>query len=468
MKGHAEIILTDVETGEVSTYHEDNIVTNAVQDLIRLNPAGLNFSGIPWGLPICPNAIGGVLLFGEEIEEDAAKYYAPTDAIPVGYASNGADTSSDPKRGSYNANESYRTDNGYRLVFDFGTSDACGEIKCVCLTSSDGGRAYFGSRYQSDPCWYKSIYSNYWDVDDSLGLDAQYESMRALDGSYAYGARNLSAYGIEWNRWKKHVNDLPLGQGNGIVQATLETTNLYTDGYFNPSGYTNQQGELSPTYDRTLYPTYFSDRAGSAWDECDYYRWYWVAGTGSIRLCRVRNGTLSEWAMEYSGVTLAKASLATIAGGYIYAWKSDGKGVYKLHLTDPTDVTLIPLPSGTGQGSEMRAISSPFNGDGPLYVTWRYTVGSAYTDYAALIFDTVMERTYYGYSWGYAWNSSGYMGRCLRVGPYALRTYRYSNGDYGWQLLVVAPYLATINNLATPIQKTVTQTMKIVYTLTEE
>ena len=84
MRGYADIVLTDVETGEVTRYREHNLVTNAVQDLIRLNPAGLNFSGIPWGLPICPNAIGGLLMFGEVLEEDPEKYYAPTGYVPVG------------------------------------------------------------------------------------------------------------------------------------------------------------------------------------------------------------------------------------------------------------------------------------------------------------------------------------------------------------------------------------------------
>lgn len=466
MKGSAEIILTDVETGEVTRYHEDNLVTNAVQDLIRLNPAGLNYSGIPWGLPICPNAIGGVLLFPEEIEEDPDKYYAPTDLIPLGYASNSADTSSDPKRGSYNPNESYRMDNGYRLVFDFGTADANGTIKSVCLTSSDGGRAYFGSLYTSDPSWYKSIYCQGWDVGSSSGLEAAYQSMRAIDGEYAFGARNTGAYTTEWNKWKKCVRELPLGQGNGIIQASLQQTTVVTRNWYNASGYTDGNGNFSTSWISGW--TSFSNRAGSSWDGCDYYRWYWEAGTGVVQIARIQDGTVTEWSMTYAGVQLANANLATVWGGYLFSWKSDGSGVYKLSLHDPTDRTLIMLPDGTGEGSEIRAISSPFDGDGPLYTSWRYKVGSAYADYAALIFGDTMERSYYGYSWGYGWNSSGTMGRLLRIGPYGLRTYNYASQDYGWNLVVVAPYLATINNLASPITKTVTQTMKIVYTLMEE
>jgi len=465
MKGHAEIILTDVNTGEVQTFEADNLVTNAVQDLIRLNPAGLNFSGIPWGLPLCPNAIGGVLLFGEEIEEDATQYYAPTDMVPVGYASNAVDTSGDPKRGSYNSSESYRMDNGYRLVFDFGTSDANGEIKCVCLTSSDGGRAYFGSRYLGDDVgWYKEIYINNWNYDDSKGIDTQLQSLEAMDGNNVYGARQLSAYSTEWNTARKHVNDLPLGQGTGLIVQTLETETITYENWYSASGY-EKDGQYRT--DRASGWTSFSDRAFSCWDGTDMYRVYWVRGTNTCRILRINGGVKSEWTMTWPNVSLENASLATLQGGYIYSWKTDGTGIYKLSATDPTDVTFIELPEGTGTATTKRSIHSGFNGDGPLYTSWRYTVGSAYADYGALIFDTVMERSYYGYSynWGNG-NHKGTFGPILRVGPYALRCWRF-NYDYGWSLAVVSPYLATINNI-TPITKTVAQTMKIVYTLTEE
>ena len=44
----------------------------------------------------------------------------------------------------------------------------------------------------------------------------------------------------------------------------------------------------------------------------------------------------------------------------------------------------------------------------------------------------------------------------------------YLSGDYGcMELYVPTNYLATINNLETPIEKTAEKTMKITYTLTQ-
>ena len=51
-------------------------------------------------------------------------------------------------------------------------------------------------------------------------------------------------------------------------------------------------------------------------------------------------------------------------------------------------------------------------------------------------------------------------------GPYQLWANSYSpyNGLY---LFVRTPYLATINNLSTPVTKTSDRTMKVTYTITE-
>ncbi len=46
--------------------------------------------------------------------------------------------------------------------------------------------------------------------------------------------------------------------------------------------------------------------------------------------------------------------------------------------------------------------------------------------------------------------------------------YRYSDYALYKELYLYTPYLATINNLGTPVIKTTDKTMKITYTITEE
>ena len=57
-----------------------------------------------------------------------------------------------------------------------------------------------------------------------------------------------------------------------------------------------------------------------------------------------------------------------------------------------------------------------------------------------------------------------------RYKTYAIREwmYRYSEYTLYRELYLFTPYLATINNLGTPVIKTADKTMKITYTITEE
>ena len=85
LKGEMVIELTDTNTGAVETVQETNMITEAVNNILGLNPMGiyLKASGeydnsVLWNgtlLPICPNMIGGILLFPAVLEEKADLIY---------------------------------------------------------------------------------------------------------------------------------------------------------------------------------------------------------------------------------------------------------------------------------------------------------------------------------------------------------------------------------------------------------
>ena len=85
LKGEMVIELTDTNTGAVETVQETNMITEAVNNILGLNPMGiyLKASGeydnsVLWNgtlLPICPNMIGGILLFPAVLEEKADHIY---------------------------------------------------------------------------------------------------------------------------------------------------------------------------------------------------------------------------------------------------------------------------------------------------------------------------------------------------------------------------------------------------------
>ena len=155
LKGTMVIELTDEVTGEVETITEENMVTNAVNNILGQNPMGVFYNAageyddrVEWNgalLPICPNMIGGILLLPNILEEKADNMYPASGNLPVAYASNDVNSTSNTARGSLNQTESKALDNGYKFVWEFTPSQGNGTISAVALTSKQGGQNAFGS-----------------------------------------------------------------------------------------------------------------------------------------------------------------------------------------------------------------------------------------------------------------------------------------------------------------------------------
>ena len=161
MKGTTVIELTDVNTGKVETYKDENMITNAISQLFSNNIEGMLYgiqgsNTVNWNdyhLPICPNAIGGILLFSDTLEEEVNNIYAPSVNPCVGYASNNVNSTANVMRGSLNLTESGKIERGYKYVWDFATSQGNGTISAVALTHKRGGVGYVGDSYDAGSRW---------------------------------------------------------------------------------------------------------------------------------------------------------------------------------------------------------------------------------------------------------------------------------------------------------------------------
>lgn len=139
MHGHMDIYLTDIKTGKVEEVHEDNMMTNALQELFR-NCGFLNYPDVDQNNMVT-ELLGGVMGFSEEIDEDATILHVPAGNKMVFNGSIGVLNNSAPTElGSYSADESgWQQDGSYVQTYDYSTSQANGTISCVCLTSKDYG-----------------------------------------------------------------------------------------------------------------------------------------------------------------------------------------------------------------------------------------------------------------------------------------------------------------------------------------
>lgn len=121
LKGKSVIELTDVRTNKKEIYEDENLITNAVPDILRLNPSGLMYPIHQSGeveykdeiFPIANKLYGGILLYENKLEEDRDKIIPPSDNPIIGYASNNVNSTDNPLRGSANLTESIPLENGY-------------------------------------------------------------------------------------------------------------------------------------------------------------------------------------------------------------------------------------------------------------------------------------------------------------------------------------------------------------------
>lgn len=147
--GHTRIILTDVKTGKQKIVEHKNTfqsayLTSYLRGLGLANNSP--FGNSTWaGRPLWRNLCGGILLFRDTITAPAE--YAPATNLMVGNGAYGVTNNGSPAElGSYNSIES-ATDgaNSLTFVYDWGTSQGNGTIGCICLTSEDGGYIGYGN-----------------------------------------------------------------------------------------------------------------------------------------------------------------------------------------------------------------------------------------------------------------------------------------------------------------------------------
>ena len=155
IKGHTKIELTDVNTGEVTTYEDTNLVTKAFYDMCQHNGVGgINVFNLfcNKGSNLLMAVTRGLLLYDNQIDEDETQYFASGDGTRlVGCGGNKAYSGAQAMAGSYNGIESGAIENGYKHVWDFSTSQANGHIACACLTTEVGGFITTGTdTYSSD------------------------------------------------------------------------------------------------------------------------------------------------------------------------------------------------------------------------------------------------------------------------------------------------------------------------------
>lgn len=152
--GTVKIELFDAVTGaKTDEVISSNMVTNAVRNIVNPDRAIVdggymgsmedNWSDLWVGAtsPIGRKLFKGIMLFNKKLTENVDNIIPDqsTREAMVGCAGGGSSLAGNSFRGTYNTAESRQLSNGYSHVWDFSTNQANGVINAVALTSEWGG-----------------------------------------------------------------------------------------------------------------------------------------------------------------------------------------------------------------------------------------------------------------------------------------------------------------------------------------
>ena len=368
LKGEMVLELTDKNTGEVETVKETNMITNAVNHLLGINPAALWYktsgeydASLMWNdnmLPICPNMIGGILLFSKTLTEDVDNIYPSSDNLPVAYASNNVNSTANTARGSMNLTESKALENGYKFVWEFTPSQGNGTIAAVGLTSKQGGENAWGSKVNSSTPY---LYIRNIDI-GNLNEKKQMQLFHAVEIDFENNLLYAVSYkdsAVTVEKYRMPLFNIGLNEKLDDSTLTLLDTHALTCSTFTFCGSYTPYGTFLDGRDGFWYGFANEENAsGSAtmyWIRISKTDYSFTEGTWTLtnaKLQIVGSGKYENYPeMVHKSV---------VRNGCLYALAYDNKGVYKINLANPSDVTLLKLgftsankPLGSSGSSEV-------------------------------------------------------------------------------------------------------------------
>lgn len=229
LHGHTKIELTDVNTGEVEIYEDDNMVTDALNSFFWSQGVFVNdyLSESKWYYNgnILNQFTGGLLLFDKPLPENPEITVPVSDTILTGRGYLSVYNGLDGTIGSYNSNESALLYDGagVKRVWDFSTSQGNGDIQSVCLTTCSGG--YYGVGQETLQSDHPAVASNdafkggftmSWDTGTSYLLDFNAntgETLHLLNANNcAYFSKNNYSFNNLYNA------------SNGIAETSILKT----------------------------------------------------------------------------------------------------------------------------------------------------------------------------------------------------------------------------------------------------
>ena len=479
IKGKTLIELKDVVTGEVKQYEDSNMVTNALNNYLDTYGTwgaslfnDYNFRQVPMWRTL----LGGLFLFDKTIEEDVNNTFMPAGVTMVGNGSYNLSNSGEvTEMGSFNNTESgVQSDGSIKFVYDFSTQQANGSIACACLTSSIGG--YIGMGNSSGKSITNSSYNlNIYQQNAYTGkvnnlmyqgglsngncmsyIDIENDVLYAVNPRCIYYSSSYAEdVAMHWKTTKKiqvfklkakvrntDIKDAVNAVNTGYI---IETYNIDIPQAILDYGASNDYVQV--VTDSITKNTYIV-----------FAKSYQVSAGANFYVMKIdKNMTVTAHKItNNTGVSLntnRNVSVVPMCFNGDYLWIQEYGGGYKLYGIKYTDSTQVISTGFKIESGSMYSLDTDL-----------ICIYGGYNK-ARLIYDAKSNTMRYVN----AVDIDGINNMLAIAGKRGVYLANLQKSTTSEHIILKDPrYLATINNLAEPVVKTASQTMKVTYTISFE
>ena len=495
LHGSATIELTNADGSKQIVKH-DNMITNAVNDMLTSfrGEMPLVMRMASTGDSFVKHLFGGIMLFNERLTDDPADYAINTTKI-TGYASQEAYNGTDLARGACNQAESgLQEDGSYKLVFDFGTSQANGNIQSLGLCPNVMGQiGATDAKYSASgmDLTFKNGGGSPFDGNGRMltssgstdGIGNWSFRIASIIGDIAYAiayhsisnasdTESLLNNGGVLKLYKFKLGAFSVGLNNNVGRATyLECVDVQL-----PDDFINTLSTVSNSYTVSYYFDVDNKKL--------------IVFPCAIKTDVPINGTVMYLDIDLANdIAITKHTFTNTTAGVLKAGTYVGfrEGYHSNHILYILKEYIVLITfvsnkyrmyvinrSDNAKVVEAKLAGEPFEPFNSSSVGYGCGFAPIYVNDNVLVFSRRLSSSYDYYNYMIDLTTGEVKEtNCARF--YSNYTASFGNiasivdcgGYLSYQSYLNPFILTTKNNLDTPVQKTASQTMKITYTLTE-
>lgn len=375
--------------------------------------------------PAWQNLVGGILLFKNSIDTSGgAVKYMPSGNQMIGNGSynvsNGSSETDPTEMGSWNASESSASASAITQVYDWATNQGNGTIGCICLTSKTGGYIGYGNSSGKAKSLLAYNTNQSWVTNSDTGF---------VIGNYAYRFSFASGY-ITVTKKRVCVSQGSVFDGLDISSTTFDLSVVGNHSSFGTSAFFSVDGAN----------IYLVKRAGFYSVESGAKGYFYKYDTTNNTLTEVEFTNTLNYTVYFSGSSSGTPTdTSGICNGMLFIRSVNNNHNYceVFKLSDGSLVATLDVDANQN-GFKCYPITEDL-----------VHIGN---------YNGTFDCTTHEYR-----KSNG----IINI-PYCSVQDAFINLDNSNAFMYKNPlYLATINNLQSPVTKTAAQTMKVTYTLTE-